>query len=52
MDLLQNLFLILILILISSFFSISEISLAGARKIKLQLLSEAGDERRHNKRAK
>ena len=45
MDLLQNLFLILILILISSFFSISEISLAGARKIKLQLLSEAGDER-------
>lgn len=45
MDLLQNLFLILILILISSFFSISEIALAGARKIKLQLLSEAGDER-------
>lgn len=45
MDLLQNLFLILILILVSSFFSISEIALAGARKIKLQLLSETGDER-------
>lgn len=45
MDLLQNLLLILLLILVSSFFSISEIALAGARKIKLQLLSEAGDER-------
>ncbi len=45
MDLLQNLFLILILILVSSFFSISEIALAGARKIKLQLLAEGGDER-------
>ncbi len=45
MDLLQNLLLILILILVSSFFSISEIALAGARKIKLQLLAEGGDER-------
>ncbi|MDO4896819.1 MAG: hemolysin family protein [Moraxella sp.] len=45
MDLLQNLLLIFVLILVSSFFSISEIALAGARKIKLQLLSEAGDER-------
>lgn len=33
------------LILTSSFFSIAEISLAGARRIKLKLLSEAGDER-------
>lgn len=45
MDLLQNLLLIFILILVSSFFSISEIALAGARKIKLQLLAEGGDER-------
>lgn len=33
----------LALILTSSFFSIAEISLAGARKIKLKLLSESGD---------
>lgn len=45
MDLLQNLFLILILILVSSFFSIAEISLAGARRVKLQSLSESGDMR-------
>lgn len=45
MDLLQNLFLILILILVSSFFSIAEISLAGARRVKLQSLSESGDVR-------
>lgn len=45
MDLIQNLFLILILILVSSFFSIAEISLAGARRVKLQSLSESGDVR-------
>lgn len=45
MDLLPNLLMILLLILISSFFSISEIALAGARKIKLKLLAESGDER-------
>ena len=45
MDLLQNLFLIFILILVSSFFSIAEISLAGARRVKLQSLSESGDVR-------
>lgn len=45
MDLLQNLFLIFILILVSCFFSIAEISLAGARRVKLQSLSEAGDVR-------
>ena len=45
MDLLRNLFLILILILVSSFFSIAEISLAGARRVKLQSLSESGDVR-------
>lgn len=45
MDLAQNLFIITILILVSSFFSMAEISLAGARKIKLKLLSEGGDSR-------
>lgn len=45
MNLFQNLLMITALILTSSFFSISEISLAGARRIKLKLLSEAGDER-------
>ena len=47
MDLLQHLFLLLILILVSSFFSISEIALAGARKLKLKLILEGGDERAH-----
>jgi len=32
-------------VLISSFFSISEIALAGARRIKLKLLAESGDNR-------
>ncbi|MDO4427325.1 MAG: hemolysin family protein [Moraxella sp.] len=45
MDLLPNLMMIFLLILTSSFFSISEIALAGARKLKLKLLSESGDER-------
>ena len=40
MSLFQNLLIITALILISSFFSISEIALAGARKIKLKLLAE------------
>ncbi|MBN2616975.1 MAG: HlyC/CorC family transporter [Spirochaetales bacterium] len=38
---------IFLLIVISSFFSMAEISLAGARKIKLQLMAESG-----NKKAK
>ncbi|QEN05306.1 HlyC/CorC family transporter [Thiospirochaeta perfilievii] len=33
------------LIVISSFFSMAEISLAGARKIKLQLMAESGDKK-------
>lgn len=44
-SLFQHLLIILALILTSSFFSISEIALAGARKIKLKLLAESGDER-------
>lgn len=45
MDLFQTLFIILVLVLVSSFFSMAEISLAGARKLKLKLLSEGGDVR-------
>lgn len=44
-DLFYNLMMIALLILVSSFFSIAEIALAGARKIKLKSLSEAGDVR-------
>nr|WP_112743258.1 hemolysin family protein [Moraxella ovis] len=45
MELLQHLLMILVLVLVSSFFSISEIALAGARKIKLKLIFEGGDNR-------
>lgn len=45
MSLFENLLIITLLILTSSFFSISEIALAGARRIKLKLMSEAGDVR-------
>lgn len=45
MNLFEISVIILVLILTSSFFSISEIALAGARRIKLKLLSEGGDER-------
>lgn len=48
MSLLPNLLMILGLILTSSFFSISEIALAGARKLKLKLLAEGGDTRADN----
>lgn len=43
MSLLQDLFIILILISISCFFSMAEIAFAGARKIKLRLLAESGE---------
>lgn len=42
MTLLENLTLILVLIAISAFFSMSEISLAASRKVKLRQLAEAG----------
>lgn len=45
MDLFSNLLMIMLLIALSGFFSVSEIALAGARKIKLKLLAESGDER-------
>lgn len=44
MGIAEKLVFILFLILISAFFSMAEISLAGARKIKLQLLVDEGNE--------
>jgi CBS domain containing-hemolysin-like protein len=45
MNLLEHLLLLAALVLAAGFLSLTEISLAGARKIKLKLLAEAGDER-------
>ena len=45
MSLLENLSIIMALILISCFFSMSEISLAAARKIRLRQLVDDGDHR-------
>jgi len=44
-SLFQHIFLLALLVLIAGFLSLTEISLAGARKIKLKLLAEGGDER-------
>ena len=45
MSLFQHIVLLAFLVLTAGFLSLTEISLAGARKIKLKLLAEAGDER-------
>ncbi|QAU35165.1 hemolysin family protein [Janthinobacterium sp. 17J80-10] len=45
MSLFQHIALLVFLVLAAGFLSLTEISLAGARKIKLKLLAEAGDER-------
>lgn len=45
MGIIGKILFIFILILTSAFFSMAEISLAGARKIKLQLLVDEGNER-------
>ena len=45
MSLFEHLAVLIVLVLAAGFLSLSEISLAGARKIKLKLLAEAGDER-------
>ena len=45
MSLFQNIFIIAILIAGAGFLSLTEIALAGARKVKLKILAEAGDER-------
>ena len=45
MSLFEHLAVLLVLVLAAGFLSLSEISLAGARKIKLKLLAEAGNDR-------
>lgn len=45
MSLFQNFVIILILIAGAGFLSLSEIALAGSRKVKLKILAEAGEER-------
>ena len=45
MSLFQNIVIILILIVGAGFLSLTEIALAGARKVKLKILAESGDER-------
>lgn len=45
MGIVGNLILIFILILTSSFFSMAEISLAGARKLKLQVMVDEGNKK-------
>lgn len=45
MSLLQNIVIILILIAGAGFLSLTEIALAGARKVKLKILAESGEHR-------
>ncbi|CAM4128142.1 hemolysin family protein [Acinetobacter pragensis] len=45
MSLFQNIVIIAILIAGAGFLSLTEIALAGARKVKLKILAESGDER-------
>lgn len=45
MSLFQNFVIIMILIAGAGFLSLSEIALAGSRKVKLKILAEAGDDR-------
>lgn len=45
MSLFQNAIIIILLIVAAGFLSLTEIALAGARKVKLKILAESGDER-------
>lgn len=45
MSLAQNIVVLVILVLAAGFLSLTEIALAAARKIKLKLMAEAGDDR-------
>ena len=45
MSLFQNAIIIMMLIVAAGFLSLTEIALAGARKVKLKILAESGDER-------
>ncbi|MFI8026365.1 hypothetical protein ACFMI7_22000, partial [Acinetobacter baumannii] len=44
MSLFQNIIIIVLLIIAAGFLSLTEIALAGARKVKLKILAEAGEE--------
>lgn len=44
-SLFQNIIIIVLLIIAAGFLSLTEIALAGARKVKLKILAEAGEER-------
>ncbi len=45
MSLFQNFIIIILLIIGAGFLSLTEIALAGARKVKLKILAESGDDR-------
>ncbi|MEB3753434.1 hemolysin family protein [Acinetobacter sp. MD2(2019)] len=45
MSLFQNILIIIVLIIGAGFLALTEIALAGARKVKLKILAESGDER-------
>lgn len=45
MSLIEHIIIVLLLVAAAGFLSLTEIALAGARKIKLKLLAESGDER-------
>ena len=45
MSLFQNILIIIVLIAGAGFLSLTEIALAGARKVKLKILAEAGEDR-------
>ena len=44
-SLFQNIIIIVMLIIGAGFLSLTEIALAGARKVKLKILAESGDDR-------
>ena len=45
MSLFQNIIVIILLISAAGFLSLTEIALAGARKVKLKILAESGETR-------
>lgn len=44
-ELFQSMIIVIILIVGGGYLALAEIALAGARKVKLKILAEAGDER-------
>jgi len=45
MDILQSMMILVLLVACSFFLSLSEIAIAGSRKLKLKLIAESGEER-------